>query len=365
MSDSYVYLNGERLAYQHNMHWSEAEASGQGIDGVFGKQVRWLYREPIIQTESWHYRVNWNSPNQTQDWSYETFVDPTGSVVSTVDPATIPPPIPPVTPPILNLRYNGENHYDWDGACVVDGRPMACDRAMRLLSSGAGYLYGHGRYTHNIVPTSRGTYFLHLLADTGEGRHVDDYSVNFLQTQQQDDGGRNKRTDCAKFVDNLVEGNEAARRQGVKDNYEKATYTGGHALLEAARRAAGQLGTMTFTGFQARLTRGDQNDGVYQHVLAHAGATMIGNRPLVIPYSGSTTGGVTAYTGTELTNLALKQDEYQRDHPTETHPRAQAEAEIAGDHAGRVVGGLLMRGLSGTLGGAELRQALFRELCQN
>jgi hypothetical protein len=122
---------------------------------------------------------------------------------------------------------------------------------------------------------------------------------------------------------------------------------------------------MTFTGFQGRLTTRPQNDGVYQHVLAHAGATMIGDRPLLYPYSGGTTGGVTAHTGTELTNLALRQDEYQRDHPDERHTRAEAEAEIAGDHAGRIVGGLLMRGLSGALSSNELRRALLRELCQN
>lgn len=92
---------------------------------------------------------------------------------------------------------------------------------------------------------------------------------------------------------------------------------------------------------------------------------MIGDRRLVYPHSSDNTGGITAYTGTQLTNLGLRHDEYQRDHPNVRHSRAEAEAEIAGDHAGRVVGGLLMRGLSGELSSADLRQALFRELCQN
>ncbi len=183
MSNSYVYLNGQRLAYQHMAHWTEAEASEEDLNGVFGKQVRWLYREPVIQTESTHYRMNLG-PNNPYDWSYETFVDPAGTAVATSDPALQQPPIPPIDPPILNFRYNGENHLDWDGGCVVDGRPMACDRAMRLLSSGAAYLRGHGRYTHNIIQTGQGTYFLHLLPDTGEGYHVDNYRASFLQAQR-------------------------------------------------------------------------------------------------------------------------------------------------------------------------------------
>ena len=41
-SKSYVYLNGERLAYQYNMHMSAADASTPGLAGFFGKWVRWM-----------------------------------------------------------------------------------------------------------------------------------------------------------------------------------------------------------------------------------------------------------------------------------------------------------------------------------
>jgi len=57
------------------------------------------------------------------------------------------------------------------------------------------------------------------------------------------------------------------------------------------------------------LTRDEQNGAVYQHVLGHAGAVMIGDRKLMMNINSGVTGNRTATTGTELTNFALQEDE--------------------------------------------------------
>jgi RHS repeat-associated protein len=174
-----------------------------------------------------------------------------------------------------------------------------------------------------------------------------------------------QRSDCGRFVDFLVGKVEISRSDtgGGLRTHESRTYDVGHGLLLEAKRRDDRLGSQTFDGFRANLTTFPQNDGVYQHVLGHAGAVMIGNRELLINVRSGNTGNRTATTGTELTNFALEEDERQRDNPTPQHPRAEAEAEIEADHAGRLVGGHMMRGLSGEINSEQLRQTMFGILC--
>jgi hypothetical protein len=101
---------------------------------------------------------------------------------------------------------------------------------------------------------------------------------------------------------------------------------------------------------------------VYQHVLGHAGATMIGDRRMLKSFNNQFTGFQTARTGTELTELALQQDIDELN--LGVHTRAESEAEIRGDFAGRDVGNLMVSSLSGNLEGS-LRQELFDVLCDH
>jgi YD repeat-containing protein len=219
VSKSYVYLNGERLAYQYNMHLSAADASGTDIVGHFGKHVRWMYREPIIRTDSWHYRMNF-STDLASDMNSDTFVDPTGSEVTTFDPALIPPPPPPIDPPILVFRYYGEGDRDWSGGCVVDGRPMDCGITSRLLRSGAFQL-GLDSFQHNILtpPTfprdipsislrSLGDLLFSKLPSSGivnVDPRTPPFANGFLAAQQG--GGQNQgvQPSCLSFATSLVD----------------------------------------------------------------------------------------------------------------------------------------------------------------
>jgi hypothetical protein len=173
---------------------------------------------------------------------------------------------------------------------------------------------------------------------------------------------------CGRFVDRLVKRVEDVRRdrqyRGANSLEDSMKITVGEQLIGASWTHSKRLGTQPFDGFRRELTDGNQNDGVYQHVTAHAGATMIGDRHLLIPYKGGVTGGKWASTGTELTTYALQEDERQRDDPLLQDRRAESEAEIRDDHAGRQVGGHMMRGVSGELDSGGLRQTLFGILCQ-
>jgi RHS repeat-associated protein len=180
------------------------------------------------------------------------------------------------------------------------------------------------------------------------------------------EGGQTQpsRSDCGKFVDSLVQKVESAI-----NSYDESTIRStegiGHGLLVSARSSARKLGTQPFDGFKAALVAGGQNDAVYQHVLGHAGATMIGDSLLLPPIKSGFTGGKRAWTGTQLTQFAYEEDVRQRNNPTVDHTIAEADAEIADDLAGRQVGDLMKRGLSGGLTTDQLRQKLFDVLCDH
>lgn len=116
-SNSYIYLNGERIAYQKNAHQSGAN-----------KEVVWIYRNPVINTNYEHNRLNING--QPTDWWTELVTDPTGSLVTTYDPGSLPQvPLPTIGPP----EVGAINDF---GDCYLDGVRSSCGITLWLLSRG-------------------------------------------------------------------------------------------------------------------------------------------------------------------------------------------------------------------------------------
>jgi hypothetical protein len=177
-------------------------------------------------------------------------------------------------------------------------------------------------------------------------------------------GGTRDRSSCGRFVDKLI-----SQAQGHTSGLSILDL--GTELLLDARRASQNLGNQQIDGFQYRYVRGGQKDGVYQHVLAHAGAMLIGNHcllPLCIgmEYSGLPP-GETARTGKELSDKALDYDRYQLANPTATHTAEEAQAEIEGDLAGRWIATRLSSYLANpTPSNREsIRSEITDHLCEN
>jgi RHS repeat-associated protein len=176
-----------------------------------------------------------------------------------------------------------------------------------------------------------------------------------------------RETDCSRFVDAMVE--------NIEWNIDFSTpmlfgFFGtasvvGHDLLNLASSHSKRLGHADHTagGFQAHLTDGGQNDGVYQHVLAHAGATVIGDRKLLKSVQNASTGNRKATTGTELTNFALEEDRRQRDTAPTDQRRRENVAEIANDEAGRAIGADIIKRIDGKMNKEQLKAAIFNRLC--
>ena len=116
-SNSYIYLNKERIAYQKNAHLSGAD-----------KEVVWIYRNPVINTNYEHNRLNVNG--QPTDWWTESVTDPTGSLVTTYDPGSLPQIPPPTIGPI---ESGGMNDF---GDCYMDGVRSPCGIVMWMMERG-------------------------------------------------------------------------------------------------------------------------------------------------------------------------------------------------------------------------------------
>jgi YD repeat-containing protein len=115
---SYIYLNGERLAYQKNAHQAGAD-----------KEVVWVYRHPVTNSLYGHNRLNING--QPQDWIHDyTLTDPTGGEVFPYDPGTLPAP----ENPSLGLVMWG--FLDDYGDCYADGVRTPCSLVMNWLERG-------------------------------------------------------------------------------------------------------------------------------------------------------------------------------------------------------------------------------------
>jgi YD repeat-containing protein len=123
-SKSYVYLNGERIAYQKNAHQSGGS-----------KEVIWVYRHPVTNSLYEHnrlnYDVNGNGQVQPLDVAHEfALTDPTGGQVALVDPGSIPPPEDPAIAPV---QWGFMNDY---GDCYADGVRTPCSMVMGWLERG-------------------------------------------------------------------------------------------------------------------------------------------------------------------------------------------------------------------------------------
>jgi YD repeat-containing protein len=228
----------------------------------------------------------------------------------------------------------------------------------------AGTVTAKGGYERDYVSTVVDVW---EFVPGGEGQHAGvRLSLHLVMFQNQQGGQQqlnNTKSSCVELVGRLVSESEGHRNQWK--SYAMKTRDLGFDLLVSAALAFGIVeDRYTTDGFKQELVAGGQGGGVYQHIYAHAGAILIGNRLLAPPIKDGFTGNKTAWTGTQLTEYALGQDEWERDHPTADHPREMALAEIAGDHAGRLVGGLLMRHLAGNLDSKQLRAELFKTLCE-
>jgi YD repeat-containing protein len=184
--------------------------------------------------------------------------------------------------------------------------------------------------------------------------------------QGQQGGGGGRETDCSRFVNSLVETIEWDIDFSTPASFLfNTTWVVGHSLLDQAGNHSSRLGHADHTagGFQRQLTDGGQNDGVYQHVLAHAGAIVIGDAGLAKSIQDDRTGNRLATTGAELTNFALQQDEWQRDNAPTIERWLENIAEVKDDRAGRAIGKDILKHINGKMSKEQLRSAIFSRLC--
>jgi RHS repeat-associated protein len=119
-------------------------------------------------------------------------------------------------------------------------------------------------------------------------------------------------------------------------------------------------------GFQYSLVKDNQRGDVYKHVLAHAGAMLLGNSTPDWGLLGKV-GIATDWTGKsgyEIDRQETEADRTQtmRDYPE--HSSDEAWVELADDQAGREVGNAMGQAMSGKINPAELKVQLMGILCE-
>jgi len=333
-SETNIYLNGEQIAFQ----W--------GAERTTNKSVGFTYQNPVIGSAN------------------SSVFDPTGAEVALTDPGQEPPP--PLDPP----QHGSLN--DFSGGCYVDGVRTTCDFALRLTNSGAGRVASIDTwfgFAPGVGPAGAIPVWDVLRWERGQngdsGTNIIGLRFAFYDLQG---GGQQQRgeTDCSRFVGSIVNSVEVGIGFSTPPSLIFSTASVvGHSLLQMAREHSARLGNPdhTVVGFRPELTD-IQEDGVYQHVAAHAGATVIGHNKLWRSVNNGTTGNKKATTGYELTDFALQEDERQLRTATNPERRRENASEINDDHAGRLIGGDINRRINGEITKDQLREAIFGRLCQ-
>jgi len=174
--------------------------------------------------------------------------------------------------------------------------------------------------------------------------------------------GQQDKSDCARFVDNLVR---------LEKEYANGTGAEANTVAMGTRMGYDSVNDLgkghddprfTVGGFKDDLIRDGQLGDVYKHVVGMAGATMIGDH--YVAYGFRVRNG---RTGNEVGAAQMAQDIDQRDHP-ERHPghsAAEAATEVRDNIAGQAVGGFLRDRLFGRISETELRNKLFDTLCDH
>jgi len=168
---------------------------------------------------------------------------------------------------------------------------------------------------------------------------------------------QDKRSACGKFVDELVQ--TASRTPAELDSIYG---TGINMLREGTvlHDAPRPIG-----GFKKLYTMGGQNHEVYAHILAHAGAILIGNQ--LAPHSPHPlTNDKWSFTGNQISDNALSADRNQVTDAIGSGNSDRIRAALAAFHgsiAGREVGRLMGKAIFGQLSKGKLRDELFKLLC--
>ncbi|MCI0561565.1 MAG: hypothetical protein MN733_24010, partial [Nitrososphaera sp.] len=180
------------------------------------------------------------------------------------------------------------------------------------------------------------------------------------QTQQR------RQSDCDRFVDTLVKVVDETKNSPVSD-----AMLGRLMLLRGKGMHNKSLGV---SGFQEKYWMGNQGGELYAHILAHAGARLIGSDTVVnymglplpiLPQQNLT--DRTAWTGNGLSQAAYEHDLNEADiasNGKDTVFAMEKSAEVFGDIAGMQVAKLMRAGLLGTMKREDLRAAFSSLLCQ-
>jgi YD repeat-containing protein len=279
---------------------------------------------------------------------------------------------------LLNMLTHGK-------ACTIDGQPADCDKVQR----GANKLYD--------VPGDRnkpnfGLPWMPIITARFEGDRERAYEFLFTQglpeEQQQEDGGRNGRTDCGWFVDGLIsEANRAISKalsrtttyspsEGISDpNVDAETGLG----MTLAMRAIPQLHPenhdqgWTPTGWREIFVQAPQGGAAYSHVYGQAGGVVL-NKAFA-PYMRM------GYWGLTGRGVADSQYQLDKDRLNTARNRLNAEApgtqefndalrnlrereaEVAADEAGRDIGGWLREVMKGKMSPEDFKKNAFNRLC--
>ena len=148
-TSSYVYLSGERIAYQKNAHLTGAN-----------KEVVWVYREPVVGSLYATNKLNLNG--QPTEWLHGwMYSGPLG------ENATIPPVNVPLPNPLDQPRTVSMENYNTN--CYIDGVPAPCDLAMKLLNAGVGAQVPEDQYTSVYNPKTRQYELAKFMVDWDNG----------------------------------------------------------------------------------------------------------------------------------------------------------------------------------------------------
>ncbi|MFN7944706.1 MAG: hypothetical protein U0Z53_05100 [Blastocatellia bacterium] len=320
--------------------------------------------------------------------------------------------------------WTGEPGYDPTAPhCYLDGIPTECGQALRLISQGmanvdptrtnwssagrlglqpnwqfheAGTAYPRtltkNEYDENGKLTGRKGEVRLVIANTAHweltGYTVIGVGLGWGGQVRASHNITSILPACDVFVAYLSEIAQKTAEQikGDSEHWVHYKRESGEGLIGSATAWHSEA-PYDWNSLKPELTQGNQNHQAFSHILAHAGAMIVGNVRLSShtmamiaaaeggawlkrkmtgsPFGGSRTGGVIPYTGEQLSNLALEQDQRERKFFNTGLNADQGDAEIAGDHAGRWIGGWMSQVISGRMSSMEFesrtRRALLRE----
>jgi YD repeat-containing protein len=344
-----------------------------------GQILAWQQKSGATETMAWEHR---DVSNASVRSSVGAELDPLGMNAGLINPFSRPS----TRPSLQEARtYPGFADMVLGSQCQVDFIDMPCGmaggeatalcpngcRSLNLKTNRVEYFHAYSDERSGYLPpdaTYLGNGYAYSPSAAGSAP-VEDELAGYIKLDHAP-----QKTACSKFVDRILDIFSPSGVLVVDQNARPLVDIGRSFLMEAYRLSSQSIGmgaktkTLNVSGFKPELIGTRQLGNVYQHVLGHIGAILIGDNYVLgqgfVGFNG-VNDVPTGITGNQLSARQFQQD-FKDANDIAGHPDGEGANEINDDFAGINIGFILRNSDPADRGiRDEIRPGISKLLCDN